>query len=171
MNREISTAEFRQVLGHYPTGVAVVTAALPTGGRAGMAVGSFTSVSLDPPLVGFFPDKRSASWPKIQEAGRFCINVLAADQREVCARFASKAEDKFEDIPHEVSVNGHLVIRGAVAVIECELHAVIETGDHYLALGRVIELSAVSDRPPLLFFKGGYGCYQGEAQDDVAMSE
>jgi 3-hydroxy-9,10-secoandrosta-1,3,5(10)-triene-9,17-dione monooxygenase reductase component len=71
---------FRDVLGQYPTGVCVVTATQADGRRAGFVVGSFTSVSLDPPLVGFFPDKGSSSWPKIERARSFCINVLSASQ-------------------------------------------------------------------------------------------
>src|SRR3954469_1109241 len=85
---------FRQVLGQYPTGVCVVTATLPDGSNAGFVVGSFTSVSLDPPLVAFFPDKGSTSWPKIRSAGSFCVNILGADHEDVCRRFASRAPDK-----------------------------------------------------------------------------
>jgi flavin reductase (DIM6/NTAB) family NADH-FMN oxidoreductase RutF len=88
------SAQFRQVLGHFPTGVTVVTAASPSG-PVGLAVGSFASVSLDPPLVAFFPDRSSSSWPQIEATGSFCVNILSEDQEVVCRRFASKGDDKF----------------------------------------------------------------------------
>ena len=81
---------FRHVLGHFPTGVVVVTAMHEEGGPVGMAVGSFTSVSLDPPLVAFLPDRSSTSFPKIRDAGSFCINVLANDQEHVCRAWAAR---------------------------------------------------------------------------------
>ncbi len=86
---------FRHVLGHFPTGVVVVTAMHEESGPVGMAVGSFTSVSLDPPLVAFFPDRSSTSFPKIRDAGSFCINVLAEDQEHVCRAFAARGGDKY----------------------------------------------------------------------------
>jgi flavin reductase (DIM6/NTAB) family NADH-FMN oxidoreductase RutF len=154
---DIDGATFRRVLGHYPTGVCVVTAIAADGAPVGLAIGSFTSVSLDPPLVAFFPDRRSSSWPRIQAAGKFCANVLASDQEAVCRRFASKSADKFADISHRVSANGSPILDGVVAWIDCDLHAVHEAGDHDIALGRVKELEVESEAGPLLFFQGGYG--------------
>lgn len=87
--------DFRQVLGHYPSGVCVITARTPLGELTGMAVSSFTSVSLDPPLVAFFPAKTSSSWPKIAEAGHFCVNILAQNQRALCRQFATSGHDKY----------------------------------------------------------------------------
>src|ERR1700734_3736222 len=97
---------FRRVLGHYPTGVCAITAVQDSGEPVGMAVGSFTSVSLQPPLVAFFPDRSSSSWPKIQAAGRFCVNILAAHQEPLCRALASKAQDKFVGIPYRQSTAG-----------------------------------------------------------------
>lgn len=151
------SATFRRVLGHYPTGVCIVTAVEEGGAPAGMAVGSFTSVSLDPPLVAFFPDKRSTSWPRIQKAGKFCVNVLASDQQEVCRRFSASGGDKFAGITHRVSTNGSPILDGVVAWIDCDFHAIHEAGDHYIVLGRVIELEVQNPNPPLLFFQGSYG--------------
>ena len=148
---------FRQVLGQYPTGVCVVTAAQPEGNRAGFVVGSFTSVSLDPPLVAFFPDRGSTSWPKIQTAGSFCVNILGAEQEDVCRQFASKAPDKFEGIECREAGSGAPIIDGAVAWIDCDLELVQEAGDHFIVLGRVRELDIESSSLPLLFFQGGYG--------------
>jgi flavin reductase (DIM6/NTAB) family NADH-FMN oxidoreductase RutF/DNA-binding IclR family transcriptional regulator len=148
---------FRQVLGQYPTGVCVVTASGGEGARAGFVVGSFTSVSLDPPLVAFFPDRSSTSWPKIEAAGRFCVNILAADQEDVCRRFASKAADKFEGVTCRETPSGAPIIEGAVAWIDCELELTQDTGDHFLVLGLVTALDIESSSLPLLFFQGGYG--------------
>jgi flavin reductase (DIM6/NTAB) family NADH-FMN oxidoreductase RutF/DNA-binding IclR family transcriptional regulator len=120
-------------------------------------VGSFTSVSLDPPLVAFFPDKGSTSWPKIHDAGKFCVNILSAEQEHVCRRFASRAEDKFEGIACHDAGSGSPIIAGAVAWIDCDLESVQEAGDHYIVLGRVRELDVQHPTLPLLFFQGGYG--------------
>ena len=151
------SATFRRVLGHYPTGVCVITAIADGGTPVGMAIGSFTSVSLDPPLVAFFPDRRSSSWPRIRAAGRFCANVLASDQEHICRRFAMSGADRFADISHRVSANGSPILDGVVAWIDCDLHAVHEAGDHFIVLGRVKELEVENARPPLLFFQGAYG--------------
>ena len=153
----IEAALFRRVLGHYPTGVCVVTAVDAAGRRAGMVVGSFTSVSLDPPLVGFFPDRVSTSWPRIRDSGRFCVNILAADQQAMCRRFAAKAEDKFIGVDFRLSPLGMPVLPDVVAWIECSLHAVHEAGDHFIALGRVLDLGVDRAERPMLFFRGSYG--------------
>jgi 3-hydroxy-9,10-secoandrosta-1,3,5(10)-triene-9,17-dione monooxygenase reductase component len=156
---QIDGANFRHVLSHYPTGVCVVTAIEADGRASGMVVGSFTSVSLSPPLVAFFPDKASTSWPKIERAGRFCVNVLASDQGELCRRFASKGEDKFAGVAHRVSTNGSPVLDDVVAWIDCTLDAVHEAGDHFIVLGRVQELDIIRPDQPLLFFRGKYGAF------------
>jgi flavin reductase (DIM6/NTAB) family NADH-FMN oxidoreductase RutF/DNA-binding IclR family transcriptional regulator len=148
---------FRQVLGQYPTGVCVVTATQPDGARAGFVVGSFTSVSLDPPLVAFFPDKSSTSWPKIERAGKFCVNILCADQEHLCRRFASKAEDKFQGLETRDAGSGSPILEGVVAWIDCDLASVEEAGDHFTVIGRVRELAIENTSLPLLFFQGGYG--------------
>lgn len=153
----IDGATFRRVLGHYPTGVCVITATEPEGRAAGMIVGSFTSVSLDPPLVAFFPDKASTSWPRIERAGRFCVNVLASDQRRLCGTFAAKGGDKFAGVSHRLSANGSPVIDDVVAWIDCALHAVYEAGDHFIVLGQVMALDVARADQPLLFFRGQYG--------------
>lgn len=154
---DIDSATFRRVLGHYPTGVCVVTAAGEDGAPVGMVVGSFTSVSLDPPLVAFFPAKSSGSWPRIERVGRFCVNVLASDQQGLCRQIASPGPDKFAGVSHRVSGNGSPILDGVVAWIDCTLHAVHEAGDHYIALGRVAALEVERPDRPLLFFQGSYG--------------
>jgi flavin reductase (DIM6/NTAB) family NADH-FMN oxidoreductase RutF len=157
----IDSAQFRQVLGSYPTGVSVVTAMGADGQPIGMVVGTFTSVSLDPPLVGFLPDKNSSTWPRLEAAGRFCVNVLASDQLDVCRQLAGKGPDKFAEVEYTVSDHNLPVIAGALATIECSLHSVTDAGDHYFVLGRVLRLEATRDADPMLFFRGRYGGFAG----------
>lgn len=154
----IEPALFRQVLGHYPTGVCAVTAVTADGERLAIVVGSFSSVSLDPPLVGFFPDKKSSTWPKVEAVGRFCVNVLGAADRELCRQLATSGGDKFGGVSHSLSANGSPILDAAIAWIDCTIEQVVETGDHYLVLGRVHDLKVVRDtEDPMLFFRGRYG--------------
>lgn len=159
MNEPIGfdSATFRRVLGHYPTGVCVVTAAEAGEVPIGMVVGSFTSVSLDPPLVAFFPARTSTSWPRIAAIGKFCVNVLASDQQPLCRQITGPGTDKFAGIAHRVSANGSPILDDVVAWIDCTLDAVHDAGDHHIVIGRVVALEV--DRPgrPLLFFQGNYG--------------
>jgi flavin reductase (DIM6/NTAB) family NADH-FMN oxidoreductase RutF len=150
---------FRSVLGQYPTGVVIVTAHGPAG-PLGMTVGSFTSVSIDPPLVAFLPSKASKSWQALRSAGdRFCINVLSAEQEAVCRRIATGGDDRFQGIGFADAVAGP-IIHGCVAYVECEREAIIDAGDHEIVLGRVINLGADNPVQPLLFFRGGYGSFK-----------
>lgn len=151
-------AHFRKVLGSYPTGVTIVTA-MDEGKPVGLAVGTFTSVSLDPPLVAFLPDRKSRSWPAIEKAGAFCANVVGDHQADVCGVFASKVEDKFAEVPWQPSpATGSPMIAGCVAWLDCDVEAVHEAGDHWIVIGRVKELDVADEAAgPLLFFKGGYG--------------
>jgi flavin reductase (DIM6/NTAB) family NADH-FMN oxidoreductase RutF/DNA-binding IclR family transcriptional regulator len=148
---------FRHVLGHFPTGVVVVTAMHAESGPVGMAVGSFTSVSLDPPLVAFLPDRSSTSFPLIRDVGSFCINVLADDQEHVCRAFAARGGDKYGATGWHPAGSGAPVLDGVVAWIDCDVEQVLEAGDHYIVLGRVRDLAVQNTTSPLLFFRGGYG--------------
>lgn len=161
------SAHFRKVLGAFPTGVTVVTALDPgeNGSPArpvGLAIGSFTSVSLDPPLIAFLPTKTSGSWPGIARAGRFCVNVLCADQGNVAAQFASRAEDKFAGIDWEPAPGtGAPRLAGCLAWMDCDIDAVHDAGDHYIVVGAVREMDVDRDEAPMLFFKGKYGTFAG----------
>jgi len=150
------SSRFRQVLGHFATGVTVVTAA-GDDGPVGLAVGSFASVSLDPPMVGFFPDRGSSSWPRIEGSGHFCVNVLAEAQEDVCRRFAAKGDDKFRGLGWKPAASGAPVLDGILAWIDCDIESVSEAGDHWFVLGAVRDLAVVHDGSPLVFFRGGYG--------------
>ncbi|MFD7205504.1 flavin reductase family protein [Streptomyces sp. NPDC059893] len=150
---------FRDVLGHFPTSVVAITTTGPAGRPEGMVVGSFTSVSLDPPLVSFLADRSSGTLPKITAAGRFCANALAADQEPLSRRLAARGTDRFEDVSWTASAAGNPVLDGVVAWVDCRIEDVVTIGDHDLVVGRVRELRAASAKTPLLFFKGGYGDY------------
>lgn len=155
----IDGGDFRRVLGHFPTGVTVVTA-ITERGPVGMAIGSFASISLDPPLVGFFATSTSGSAIAIKEAGHFCVNILGADQMALCATMASRADDKFEDVAWvPTKATGAPVLPGIVAVIDCVLDSVLVIGDHDLLVGRVQHLDVLEDDAPnpMVFFQGQYG--------------
>ncbi|MCX4815223.1 flavin reductase family protein [Streptomyces sp. NBC_01239] len=156
-------ARFRQVLGNFPTSVVAITTTMPDGRPETMIVGSFTSVSLEPPLVAFLADRSSRTFPKIREAGRYCVNALASDQEILCRSMATRGADRFDGIPWQPSPLGNPVLDGVVAWVDCELEKVVEIGDHHLAVGRVRALRAESAKTPLLFFRGGYGDYFSSA--------
>ncbi|EME22678.1 flavin reductase family protein [Rhodococcus triatomae] len=148
---------FRRVLGNFPSGVAAITSTGPDSGPVGMAVSSFTSVSLDPPLVAFFPAKTSSTWPVVRERGAFCVNVLGSDQEEVCRRLAAKSDNKFDDIAWTPDSDGLPVLTNAVAWIHCDIESVHDAGDHEIVIGRVRHLAVDETVRPLLFYRGGYG--------------
>ena len=148
-------AKFRQVLGHFPTGVVVVAAA-DADGPVGLAIGSFASVSLDPPLIGFFPGNQSSSWPRIRAVGSFAVNILGEEQEDVCRVFAGKSTDKFATIGWRPGRSGAPIINDVTAHIECELESVTPAGDHDFAVGRVIDLEVNHEGGPLIFYRGGY---------------
>ncbi len=161
------SSHFRQVLGHFPTGVTIITG-MTDDGPVGMTIGSFTSVSLEPPLVGFLPMDTSVSWKAIESSGAFCVNVLGIDHAELCWRFAkSTGGAKFDGVEWELSPGGSPVLAGAVAWIDCEIDSVRETGDHLFVLGRVTGLDSwQGDEPrPLLFFRGRLGEFTPLAAD------
>ena len=152
------SARFRTVLGHFPTGVTVITAAGPDG-PVGFTIGSFVSVSLDPPLVGFLPQKSSQTWPPLEQAGSFCVNVLSADQGELCWRFAKERDDKFAGVDWQPAPTSKApVLDGALAWIDCTIESVSDAGDHIFVLGRVHGLDA-GEGEPQLFFRGKLGTF------------
>jgi 3-hydroxy-9,10-secoandrosta-1,3,5(10)-triene-9,17-dione monooxygenase reductase component len=152
-------AKFRQVLGHFPTGVTVMTARTEEG-PVGMAVGSFSSLSLDPPQVLFCAGNTSTSWPRIKEHGSFAVNILAEDQEDVCRIFSSKATDKFAEIGWKHSKNGNPIINGVLAWVDCRIGQLVESGDHVIVIGEVDDLHVEHEGGPLVFFRGGYGRFE-----------
>jgi flavin reductase (DIM6/NTAB) family NADH-FMN oxidoreductase RutF len=146
----------RRLMTHWPTGVAVITSRGESGPR-GATTNALTSLSLDPLLVLVALDRASNTLAAVRTSGRFCINVLAADQEEVARRFATKAsgEEKLAGVPHEL-VDGVPVLGGSVAWLACDLDGELEGGDHAILLGRPREANADPTRRPLVFYGGGY---------------
>lgn len=157
MEQILDNNVLREALGHYPTGVALIATVDEERHAAGMIVGTFTAVSGDPPLVGFFPMKSSRSFERIRDAGFFTVNILAHDQEHVCRALMRPQPDKFEGLPWTPSANGAPVLDGVVLTIDCELAEVTEAGDHYLATGLVKKVQVRRPVAPLLQFQGGYG--------------
>jgi 3-hydroxy-9,10-secoandrosta-1,3,5(10)-triene-9,17-dione monooxygenase reductase component len=152
----LGTTILREVLGHFASGVAVVTARGPDG-PLGFTCQSFASLSLDPPLVSFAPARSSTTWPRIREVGAFCVNVLADDHERLSANFARSGVDKFAGVDWRPGPTGAPVLAGVSAWIDCELWNEYDGGDHTIAVGRVLDLGADAARLPLLFYRGRYG--------------
>ena len=160
MSQAIDGNAFRQVLGHFATGVTVITAA-GADGPVGLAVNSFTSVSLEPPLVAFCAANSSSTWPTIQSAGHFCVNIVAEDQQDVCRLFATKGADRFTSVGWRSSTHsGAPILENVLAWIDCTIDAEHQAGDHVIVVGRVAEIGVERDGKPLVFYKGGYGRYE-----------
>jgi 3-hydroxy-9,10-secoandrosta-1,3,5(10)-triene-9,17-dione monooxygenase reductase component len=152
-------ARYRQVLGHFATGVTVVTTA-SAGVPAGLSVNSFTSVSLDPPLVAFCVARTSSTWPRIQAVGVFCVNILGEDQEDLCRVFATSSADKFRGVGWRAAESGAPILAGALAWIDCSVEAEHAAGDHLIVVGRVLELGVAHEGRPLVFYRGGYGRFE-----------
>jgi flavin reductase (DIM6/NTAB) family NADH-FMN oxidoreductase RutF len=157
---DIDPRRFRDVLGHLPTGVTVI-AAHGADGPVGMAANSVTSLSLDPPLVLFCPAKSSSTWPKLRDAGAFCINVMAGHHEELTRQFAAKEADRFAGVDYTGRETGP-ALSDAVAWVECRLRDEHDAGDHTIVVADVvaIEATAVGAVEPLVFFKGQYGSFR-----------
>jgi 3-hydroxy-9,10-secoandrosta-1,3,5(10)-triene-9,17-dione monooxygenase reductase component len=155
---------FKDVMGHFATGVTVVTA-LEEGIPVGFTCQSFVSLSLEPPLVGLAPSKSSTSWPRIARAGTFCVNVLAEHQHALGRTFAVSGGDKFDGVSwHSADVGGAPIIDGSLAWVNCELELIHDAGDHELVIGKVLDL-AVGDGSPLLFYKSAFGALTATVSD------
>ncbi|MET9649583.1 MULTISPECIES: flavin reductase family protein [unclassified Streptomyces] len=153
----VDPAEFRRVLGHFASGVTVVTAR-DDEGPAGFACQSFASLSLDPPLIAFMVARTSTTWPRIARVGAFCVNVLGADQGPLCLGFARSGADKFAGVTHTPApVTGSPRLAGAPAWIDCTIATVHTGGDHLIVVGRVEALDGAAEGDPLVFHRGRFG--------------
>jgi 3-hydroxy-9,10-secoandrosta-1,3,5(10)-triene-9,17-dione monooxygenase reductase component len=152
----LESERLRHVLGRYPTGVAVITAQAPSG-PIGMAVNSFTSVSLDPPLVLFCPAHSSTTWPKLRRAASLAVNVLSAEQGEISALFARRGADRFTEMSWSPGENGAPLIEDALGWMECTVESEQEAGDHWVVVARIERLGVhTTIDEPLIFFGGRY---------------
>jgi flavin reductase (DIM6/NTAB) family NADH-FMN oxidoreductase RutF len=153
----LTTARFKEVLGHFATGVTVVAAATNEG-PAGFTCQSFAALSLEPLLVTFAARRAGSSWPKIRQAGTVAISVLSEEQESIARSMATSGGDKFADIAHFALTNGAPGIAGALAHIEGTVVSVSEHGDHDIAVVEVTGLHCEPGRP-LLYFRGGFGSF------------
>lgn len=149
--------EFRRVLGHLPTGVTVITAETPAG-PVGMAANSFSSASLDPPLILFCPAKSSTTWPLIRAGGRCCVNVMAGHQAELTRRFSLKDLDRFADVAYTDQGYGPR-LASATAWLDCTFRDEHDAGDHTIVVAAVVAMGASGDSAPLVFHRGAYGTF------------
>jgi len=149
------SAAFRAVLGHFATGITVITA-LDGDEPVGIAANSFTSVSLDPPLVLFCAAKSSSTWPRIERAGHFTVNVLDEHQEDICRLFATPGADRFGQVGWHIGTQGP-ILDDVHAFLDCTLETTHDGGDHLIVVGRVVDLGLTADAGPLLFYQGSYG--------------
>ena len=148
--------EFRRVLGQFATGVTIITA-VDGDEPVGVAANSFTSVSLDPPLVLFCVGRDSTTWPRIERARKFAVNILGEHQEDLSQLFAKKGADRFGQVDWRIGVGGSPVLENVIAYLDCEFWAEYDGGDHIIVVGRVLDLGVDHDAGPLLFFQGKYG--------------
>jgi flavin reductase (DIM6/NTAB) family NADH-FMN oxidoreductase RutF len=157
----ISADDFRRVLGHFATGVTIVTTCDADCRPTGLTASAFSSVSLDPPLVLICVDHKSQSYPALREAGRFAINFLHHEHEPISRRFASTRLDKFDGVAFRLGALGLPLIDGALAQIECQTVSAHVEGDHTIFVGRV-ESANVGEGEPLLYYRGRYHRLRGE---------
>lgn len=149
------SAAYRKALGHVPTSVSVITA-YANSGPVGMTVGSFTSVSLDPPLITFFVDLSSTTWPSLYASDHFAVNVLGHDQVELCRAFSRPSADRFSGVDWRLSESNVPLLEGAILLLECTRVKVDVIGDHYQVVGRVDSMRLQATDPPLVFLHGKF---------------
>ncbi len=162
----VDAAAFRDCMGRFATGVAVVTTRTPGGERLGMTVNSIASVSLDPPMVLFCLDRGALSLDGFLAAGCFAVNVLRDDQAALSRRFAARLGDKWTGVATATGRTGCPLLEGALARIECRTAATHEGGDHVVFLGEVVATDVAAEGAPLLFYRGGYGRFLAAAPAD-----
>jgi flavin reductase (DIM6/NTAB) family NADH-FMN oxidoreductase RutF len=156
----VDPAQFRQLLGRFATGVTVVTTRDRAGRPIGMTASSVASVSLEPPLVLVSVSQQHDMHAALQVAHRFVLNVLAAEQEALSRRFAAEHPDRFEGVGYSETEHGLPVLDGVLASIECEKQAETPGGDHTVFFGRVTG-GTVTDRRPLLYYRGDYTGLEG----------
>ena len=148
--------ELRNAMGCFATGVTVVTSIGPDGQPVGLTANSFSSVSLDPPLVQFSLDRGANSIEAFQGSGNFAVNVLREDQVELSNIFAARDADRFAGLAYATWITGSPILEGALANFDCDTYAAYDGGDHVIFVGRVLRMTCDMDSQPLLFFRGRY---------------
>ena len=151
-----SRHEFRASLAMFATGVTIVTARTPAGVLVGLTANSFNSVSLDPPLVLWSLSRSASSMAALSTGSHYAINILAADQKALAERFASRSEDRWKGVAFTEGVSGAPLLNGAAATFECFNRSRYEEGDQVIFVGEVERCSHLADTPPLLFHGGRF---------------
>jgi flavin reductase (DIM6/NTAB) family NADH-FMN oxidoreductase RutF len=159
---EPETRVFRDALGRFATGVALVTAA-PEGEPIGLIVNSLTSVSLEPPLILFCPSRGSITWSRMRRAGRFAVNVLGRDHAAFVARAAPPRSDRLAGVSWTPGSGGAPLLTDALASLECKIVGEQPGGDHWIVIGRVDDVHVSTTSDPLIFFEGGFHGLQNQA--------
>jgi len=149
--------EFRNALGAFATGVTIVTTMTEEGTPIGLTANSFSSVSLDPPMVLFCLDRRSYSFAHFQKSTHFAVNVLSAEQQEISNHFAKASEDKWNDVSYDFCGVGCPSFANSLAIFECSTRDIHEAGDHIIIVGEVENFTHRTDGDPLLYYGGKYG--------------
>jgi 3-hydroxy-9,10-secoandrosta-1,3,5(10)-triene-9,17-dione monooxygenase reductase component len=153
---------YRQVLGHFCTGITIITG-VDDGAPVGFSCQSFAALSLEPPLVLFCPARTSTTWPKIERAQFFCANILSAEQRNLASLFGRSNPDRFDGVGWAPNTAGSPVIHDVLTWAGCKVEAVHPAGDHFIVIGRVLELGDCGPGRPLLFYRGRYGTSSAQA--------
>jgi flavin reductase (DIM6/NTAB) family NADH-FMN oxidoreductase RutF len=149
--------DFRNAVGCFATGVTIMTTLDRDGNKIGITANSFTSLSLDPPLVLFCVDNRINSFEAFESCRHFNINVLCEGQMDLSNRFARSTGEKWDGVEHGYGENGCPMFSDVAAVLECDKHAMYEGGDHLIVVGKVTKLDYVNDlQRPLLYYRGSY---------------
>ena len=157
---DVSASNLREVMSHYLTGVTIVTITKPDGTPYGLTVNSFNSVSLAPPLILWSLDNKNSNLGVFESTAGFAINIMAADQADLCRHFAGKDSDRFVGVEWTFGTSGQPLIANALAHLECRQWQTYAGGDHTIFVGEVIHAQHMSDRPAAVFFKGQLGHYE-----------
>jgi 3-hydroxy-9,10-secoandrosta-1,3,5(10)-triene-9,17-dione monooxygenase reductase component len=151
----IDAQELRRVMGHFATGVTVITTKDQGGGPNGLTANAFMSLSLNPPLILISIDKGATCYACFAPDNGFTVNFLSEHQEEISRRFATKGIDKFAGLKWKEGSNGAAILDGVLGYVECRITQCYDGGDHTIVLGEILNVSAAGERP-LLFFKGKY---------------
>ncbi|MCG6641292.1 p-hydroxyphenylacetate 3-hydroxylase reductase component [Acinetobacter baumannii] len=152
---KVDPLQFRRALGNFATGVTIVTAQNAQGEKVGVTANSFNSVSLDPPLILWSIDKKSSSFPVFEQATHFAVNILSGSQIDLSNKFSRRNIDKFEGTNYQEGEGASLLLENCSAIFECERHQVIEGGDHWIIIGKVVNFHD-QGRSPLVYHQGAY---------------
>ena len=153
---QIDLRSFRDALGGFCTGVTVVTTRTSDATKYGVTANSFSSVSLEPPLVLFCLDRKTASLSAFEKSGHFAINVLANVQDKICAQFARPDGDQWQGVAHEQWQTGAPIIEGCVSNFDCRTYSIQDGGDHLIFVGEVLRMASSPDLEPMLYFRGQF---------------